>query len=125
MVLDDIMRCYVLSRKKRGVLYQKYHFLVSLGPGRSGLSTHKTAVIVSMATRGFYSFFTERNRYPCDERFEQGGDYPGRDFSTWNNDRKEKYGFIEGRDFQKREYLSSPNSGSAMAKMGILAAVHP
>jgi anti-repressor protein len=40
----------------------------------------------------------------------------GRDFSTWIKDRIEKYGFVEGRDYQKREDLSSPVSGSSMAR---------
>jgi anti-repressor protein len=40
----------------------------------------------------------------------------GRDFSTWIKDRIEKYGFAEGKDYQTREELSSPVSGSSKAR---------
>jgi anti-repressor protein len=40
----------------------------------------------------------------------------GRDFSTWIKDRIEKYGFVEGWEYHKREELSSPVSGNAMAR---------
>jgi len=40
----------------------------------------------------------------------------GKDFSTWIKDRIEKYGFMEGRDYERREDLSSPNLGNPKAR---------
>ncbi len=40
----------------------------------------------------------------------------GRDFSTWIADRVLKFGFIEGKDFEKTDRLSSPDSGSSKAR---------
>lgn len=40
----------------------------------------------------------------------------GRDFPTWIRDRITKYGFIEGKDYQRLESLSSPVSGSSKAR---------
>jgi phage anti-repressor protein len=39
-----------------------------------------------------------------------------RDFSNWIKDRIEKYGFVEGEDYQKAEDLSSPNLVSSKAR---------
>lgn len=44
----------------------------------------------------------------------------GRDFSTWIKERIEKYNFIEGKDYQKKENLSSPNSGSTKARPQVM-----
>lgn len=40
----------------------------------------------------------------------------GKDFSTWIKDRISQYGFLEGSDFAVAQELSSPKSGSAMAR---------
>jgi len=40
----------------------------------------------------------------------------GRDFSNWIKDRIEKYGFMENRDYEKREDLSSPDLASPKAR---------
>ena len=44
----------------------------------------------------------------------------GRDFSNWIKDRIEKYGFIEGKDYQKTENLSSPNLANAKSRPQIM-----
>jgi len=40
----------------------------------------------------------------------------GKDFSTWIKDRIEQYGFVENHDFLAAQELSSPKSGSSMAR---------
>ena len=40
----------------------------------------------------------------------------GKDFSTWIKDRIAQYGFVESQDYATAQELSSPTSGSAMAR---------
>jgi phage anti-repressor protein len=64
---------------------------------------------------------TEKDGKPAvDARFLHEKLEVGRDFSNWIKDRIDEYEFVEGKDFEKVEHLSSPNLVSSKARPQVM-----